>query len=115
MSRNSGSASTIKIIGKHNFAAGGFINFQVNIDEDVLIHGQSVDSDGSNIVVLSKKIDRQLQINLNVNALLDGISEASWIAADTGGGTIVIDGTTNYSLYIYLINTISSYLEIKFL
>jgi hypothetical protein len=115
LSRNSGASNTIKIIGKHNHAGGGFSNFQFTTDEDVMLSASSLDSDGTNTVVLSKKVNRQAEIILNVNSLLDGLSEASWLAAAGSGSMIVVDSTTNLSMYLYLINNISNHLEIKFL
>lgn len=115
LSRNSGVAHTMKIIGRHHYAGGGFDNFIIEIDNDLLISGVSKNADGTNNVVLSKKVDRNVAIDLNLNSLLDGISEAEWMAADGMGGMIVVDGSTNPSLYFYIVNNISNHLEIRFL
>jgi len=115
LSRTSGSANTVKIIGKHNHTGGGFSNFQIIVDEDVLLHASSKDSDGTNTVVLSKKINRQAEMILNANSLLDGLSEATWLSATGAGSMIVVDSSTNLSMYLYMINNISNHLEIRFL
>jgi hypothetical protein len=115
LSRNSGSAHTLKFNGKHHFLDGSFSNFQFELDSDILISGPSFDSDGTNTIILSKKIDRSATIDFDLNALIDGIPETYWTSANAGSGMIVVDSGSNASLYLYIITNISDYLEVRFL
>ena len=50
-----------------------FSNFQFDIDTEVAISGTCKEANGTNTIVLSKKIDRNATIEFNLNALLDEI------------------------------------------
>lgn len=115
LSRTSGAAHSIRILGKHYFDDGSFSNFQFDIDTEVTISGTCKEANGTNTIVLSRKIDRNAMIEFNLNALLDEIPESYWINAATGSGTIVVDSHSNSSLYLYVITQLSNYLEIRFL
>ncbi|MDG2332254.1 MAG: hypothetical protein P8M05_11740 [Flavobacteriales bacterium] len=115
LSRNSGAAHTARINGKHYFSGGSFNNFIIEIDSDILLLADNFDADGASTILLSKKVDRTANIELDVTALLDGIPEASWIDAVTGPGTIVIDSDSNQSLYLYVLMNISNYVDVRFL
>ena len=115
LSRNPSSAHTMRINGKHIFSDGSFSNFQFELNSDVVISGPSFDTDGTNSVILNKKVDRNAQIEFDLNSLLDGAPEAYWVTASSGPGTIVVDSGSNASLYLYIITNISDYLEVRFL
>lgn len=115
LSRTSGASHSIRIVGKHYFDDGSFSNFQFDIDNEVAISGTCKEANGTNTIVLSKKIDRNATIEFNLNALLDEIPESYWINAAAGSGTIVVDSHSNSSLYLYVITQLSNYLEIRFL
>ena len=115
LSRSSGSAHSIRILGRHYFDDGSFSNFQFDIDTEVAISGNCQETNGTNTIVLSKKIDRNAKIEFNLNALLDEIPESYWINAAASSGMIVVDGHSNSSLYLYVITQLSNYLEIRFL
>jgi len=115
LSRNSSSAHTMRVNGKHIFSDGSFSNFQIELNSDIVISGPSFDTDGTNSVILNKKVDRNAQIEFDLNSLLDGAPEAYWVAASSGSGTIVVDSSSNASLYLYIITNISDYLEVRFI
>ena len=115
LSRNSGASHTLRINGKHYFSGGAFNNFRIDIDSDILIRADNVDADGSSTILLSKKVDRTANIEFDVTALLDGIPESSWTVAASGSGTIVVDGDSNQSLYLYILMNISNYVDVRFL
>lgn len=115
LSRNSGASHTLKINGKHYFSGGSFNQFRIDITSDILINAESFDADGTNTVILSKKVDRNANMVFDMNALLDEVPESYWIAASTGPGTIVIDSSSNQSLYLYVLMHISNYVDVRFL